>query len=91
MMAKIMKENSQVLQRSTYGALTKNEWEREECKNERSSFMEFLCQVMGLHMRLRDFIDPSVKETPHYDLYKDELQNAETFLIMDEEPEVTSK
>ena len=47
LMEKIMKENGQVLHRSTYWALTQEEWEREECKAECSSFMESLHQRLG--------------------------------------------
>ena len=45
--AKIIEENGQVLHRSMYPALTKEEWELEECKIECSSFMESLHQRLG--------------------------------------------
>ena len=36
-------------------------------------------------------VELGVEETPQYDPYEDELQNAGTFLILDEEPDVTPK
>ena len=41
LMAKIIRENSQVPCRSTYQALTQEEWEQEECKVKHSLFMVF--------------------------------------------------
>ena len=38
MIAKIVKENGQVLHRSTYQAQSQDEWEWEECKAEHSSY-----------------------------------------------------
>ena len=57
--------------------------------NECILFMESLHQVLGSCMRLSDLVDLDVEETPQYDPYEDELQNAETFPMLDEEPEVT--
>ena len=51
--------------------------------------MESLQQVMGPHARLRDLVNMSVEETMQYDPYEDESQNAETFPMLDKEPEVT--
>ena len=60
-MAKIIKENGQVLHRSMYQALSQGEWEQQECKNEQSSFMESLHQAKGPHARLRDLVDLGVE------------------------------
>ena len=49
LMAKIIKESCQVLHWSTYQALTEDEWEWEEYKQECSSFMESLHQRLGPH------------------------------------------
>ena len=91
LMVKIIKENGQILHRSTYWAPTQKEWEWEECKAECSSFMESLHWKLGPCDKLRELVDLGVEETPQYDPYEDELQNAETFPILDEEPEVTLK
>ena len=88
-MAKIIKEKGQVLHRSTYQALTQDEWEQDECKNKCSLFMESLHQTMDPHTSLRDLANLGVEETPQYNPYKDESQNAETFPMLDEEPEGT--
>ena len=72
-----------------YQALTQDEWEWEGCKNEHSFFMESLHQALGPHARLSDLVNLGVEETPQDDPYEDGLQNAETFPMLDEEPEVT--
>ena len=72
---KNIKEDGQVLHRSTYQALTQDEWEWEECTNEHSLFMESLHQALSPHARSSDLV---VNETPQYDSYDVELQNAET-------------
>ena len=51
MSAKIIKENGQVLHRLTYQALTWDEWDREECKDESRSLMELLYQRLGLRLQ----------------------------------------
>ena len=89
LVAKIIKENSQVLHRSVFQSLTQEEWEEEECKNEHNSFMESLNQMLGPHAVLRDLVKLGVEETPQYESYEDKLQNAKTFLMLDEEPEGT--
>ena len=43
----------------------------------------------GNESRLRDFVDLGVEETQQCNPYKDTLQNAETFPMFDEEPDVT--
>ena len=88
---KVIKNNGQVVHRSTYHALTQDEWELEECKNECSLFMESLHQALCYCMRLSDFVDLDMGETPQYDPHDDELQNAETFTMLDEEPKVTTE
>ena len=89
MTAKIIKENGQVLHRSTYQALTLEEWEWEECKAEHSLFMVSLHQKLGLCPELRDLVELGVKDTLQYDPYEDELQNAKAFPMLNEEPEIT--
>ena len=79
LMAKIMKENVQVLQRSIYLALSQEEWEWEECKAKHISFMASLHQKLGPCTELRDLVDLGVEDTPQHDPYEDELENAETF------------
>ena len=62
--AKIIKEHSQVLHRSTYCALTQEEWKEEECKQEYSSFMESIHLRFGPHAMVRDQVELSVEDTP---------------------------
>ena len=89
LMVKIIKQNGHVLHRFTYHALAQDEWEWEECKNEHSIFIESLHQALGPCARLSDLVDLGLEETLQYDPYEDKLQNAEMFLMLDEEPEVT--
>ena len=63
-MAKIIKENNQVLPRSSYQALIQDEWEQKECKNECSLFMESLHKVMGHCAMSRDLVDLGVEKNP---------------------------
>ena len=51
--------------------------------------MELLLQGLGHHAMVRDLIEFGAEDTPQYDSYEDELQNATTFLILDKEPEET--
>ena len=46
---------------------------------------------MGPNIVLRDFVNMGVEETPQNDSYENESQYAETFLILNEEPEVYLK
>ena len=78
-MVKIITEIDHVLHRSAYQALTQEEWEWEDCKNECSSFMESLNQVMVPQMRLRDFVDLGVEETPMIDPSENKLQMLKCF------------
>ena len=43
--------------------------------------MELHHQRLGPHAMLSDLIELSVEDTPHYDPYEDELQNAKHFLF----------
>ena len=88
-MAKIIKENGQVLYRSIYQALTQDKWEQAQCKAEFSLFMEFLHQRLCPCAMVRDLIELGVEDTPQYDLHEDELQNVETFPILDKEQKVS--
>ena len=91
LMAEIIKENGQVIHRSTYQAQTQDEWEWEEWKTECSLFTESLHQRLDPHAEVRDLVKLGVEDTPQYNPYENELQNGETFPILDEEPEVTPK
>ena len=82
-MAKIIKENGQVLHRSMHHALTQEEWEQEECKAEHSSFMESLHQRFGPCAVVRDLVELGAEDTPQYDPHEDDSQNAETLPILD--------
>ena len=64
LMAKIIKQNGQVLRKSMYQALTQDEWEWQECKNECSLFMKSLHQALVSCRRLSDFVNLGVGETP---------------------------
>ena len=89
LIAKIIKQNGQVLYRSMYRALTQDEWRKEECKNKCSSLMDSVHQALGPCTRLSNLVDLGVQETPQYVLYEDKLHNAETFPMLAEEPEIT--
>ena len=67
--------------------LTQEEWEEEECKNECSLLMESL----HYSKMLRELVELGVQETPQYEPYEKELQKAETFHMLDEEPEVNHR
>ena len=54
MVVKIIKGNGQVLHRSTYWALTKEEWEWAECKAEHNLFMDLPHQRLGPHAMVGD-------------------------------------
>ena len=79
---------SRLLSWITYQALTQDEWEQEECKQEHSLFMELLHQRLDPQAIVRDQAELGGKDINVYS-YKNELQNAETFPTSDEEPEVT--
>ena len=74
-----------------YQALTKKNQEWDECKAEQSFLMELLHQRLGPHAMLGDLVELGAEDTPQYDPYADDSQNAETFHMLDEEPEVTPK
>ena len=45
--------------------------------------------MLGLYARVDDLVELDVEDTPQHDPYEDKMQNAETFPILDEEPEAT--
>ena len=47
--------------------------------------------MLGLCAVLKDLVKLGVKETLQYDPYEDKLLNAETFPMLDEKSEVTTK
>ena len=53
--------------------------------------MESLYQRFGHYAVVRDLVELGVEDTPQFDQYEDEFQNAKTFPMLDEEPEVTHK
>ena len=53
--------------------------------------MESFHQRLSPHAMVSDIKELGVEDTPQYDPYEDELQNTETFPILDEEPEITSR
>ena len=61
--------NCQVLHRSTYQALTQDEWEWEECKQEHSFFMEYLHQRLGPHALVGDLAEMGIEDMLQYDQY----------------------
>ena len=87
--SKYIKSNGQVLHRSTYQALTQEEWVQKECKAEYSLFMESPCQRLGSQAMVRDSVELGTEDMLQYDPYDDESQNADTFPILDKESEVT--
>ena len=50
---------------------------------------DVLHQKLSPLAELRDLVELVVEDTPQYDPNVDELQNAKTFLMFEEEPEVT--
>ena len=79
-MDKLTKENG-LVHRSMYQAIIHEEYEWEECK-------ESLHQRLGPTM-VSDLVELGSENTPQYDPHEDKLQNAKTFPILDEVPEVT--
>ena len=51
--------------------------------------MESLHHKLGTGAELTDLVELGVEETLQYDPYKDELQNAKTFPMLDGELDVT--
>ena len=51
--------------------------------------MELLHQRLGPHAMVDDLAELGADDTLQYDLHEDKSQNAETFLTVEEEPEVT--
>ena len=54
MIAKISKENGQVLHRFTYSALIRKEWDRCKCKDKCSMFVESINQRLGHQATVND-------------------------------------
>ena len=52
-------------------------------------FIESLHQRLGTYATVRDLVGLGVDYPSQYDPYEDKSQTAQTFLILDEEPEVT--
>ena len=67
MMAKIRKENSWVLHGPMCQALTREEWEQVECKEEHNSFMETLHQMLGPSTMVGNQEDMVSEDTLQYD------------------------
>ena len=63
----------------------------EECKQEHNSFMKSLHKRLGTYAMAIDLIELGVEYTPQYNPYEEKLQNANTFSILDKEPEATSE
>ena len=51
--------------------------------------MESIHQRLGPQAEMGNLVELGVEDTPQYDQYDDKLQNAETFPMLDKEPEVT--
>ena len=83
MVEKIVKETGKVLKRSTYKELPRMK-ENEKSTIESSLFMESLHQRFGTHAAVGNLADLGTEDTLQYDPYEDELQNVETFSILDE-------
>ena len=66
MTAKIVKDNSQVLHRSTYKALDQNEWKQEECRDECRSFIELFHQSLGSWAMVDNLADLGTDNTSQY-------------------------
>ena len=66
-----MKENGQVLHRSTYQALNQQDWEQEECKAKHNSFIASLHQKLGPCSELRDLVEVGAEDTPQFDPYEE--------------------
>ena len=70
MTAKILKENGQVVHRSTVRGLTPEEEASEETKQKRSAFDMEVSRRLGPSVKWEDLFAYDV-ETPHYDQYED--------------------
>ena len=69
-------------------SFTQEELEWKECKAKCSLFTESLHQRLGHHAMMANLVELGAKDATQYDPYEDKSQNAQTFPIMDEEPEV---
>ena len=68
--------------------MTQQKWEYKECKAEHTLFIESTHQRLGPHAMVRYLVKVGVEDTLHYNPYEEELQNVETFTILDEKAEV---
>ena len=72
-----------------YQALTQEEWKLEDCKAECSSLMELFDQRLGPCTIVRDLVELGVDDKLQNDPYKGELQNVETFPVLDDKKRAT--
>ena len=81
LMAKIIKENSQVLHRSTYQALAQEECEWDKCKAEHSLFMELPQKKLGPHAMVRDLVEVGVEDALQYDPHEKHCRISKNSLV----------
>ena len=91
MMAKIVTENRQVLQRLTYRPLTADELSDKDWSNAQDQLMARVYEWLGSCILPRELEDIGLKSTLQYDPYEDETQNEHSFHQLAEELELTSK
>jgi len=75
MTRKILKQNGQIVYRSTVRPLTPDEWKDEDMKRRRVEFDEHVHKVLGDPLALEDLkVDPDLADmdTPSYDRYADD-------------------
>ena len=68
----VLKENGQVVHRSTYRPLTPEESQSNEGKQEREVFNKLVEEKLGLKASEGDFEDIDA-ETPTFELYEDDV------------------
>ena len=86
MTAKILKANGQVVHRSTYRALTEDEWASSEEANERAAFNKSVEDKLGPKMNPEDLVADDI-ETTTYERYSDD--DGENHLPLPDEEETT--
>ena len=80
MTAMILTENGLVLHRSMHRPLTPDELSDKDRSDAQEQFMAGVYEKLGSQVLPRELEDTGLKNTPHYDPYKDETQNKWSFL-----------
>ena len=91
MTAKILTENGQVFQTSTYRMLTPDELSDKDRSDAQNQFMPRVHERLWSWVLPRELENVGLENNPQYDLYEDETQNKHTFLQLAKELEPMPK